>query len=457
MKRRLGSALRGLAVLITSLGMASNAMAGAFGLTEQSASGLGAAFAGAAAIAEDPTTIYFNPAGMSRLEGTQVTGGVHYIRPTNRYYDHDSTLNPAFAGPDVQMPPGPTSDSPSEDGWVPNLYFSHKFDDHWAIGLGVNAPFGLSTKYKNNWVGRYAAVESEIKTININPSISYRFSEHWSVGAGMSAQYMRAKLTQKVDSTLFCWDNAGPTTCTVGLGLGASGIGNPDLDSSAKITANNWAYGWNAGILWELSEATRFGVSYRSKVKQQLDGDARFQWTSALLPLTGASNSKFGAGADIKLPASASLSWVHRSGPLTLLADVTWVQWSNIEKLAIKIPKGNSPTPLDLKWDDTYRTSVGIHFRATERLILRAGYAYDETPTPNKQHRTPRLPDEDRRWLTIGCGYTLSEAITFDLGYAHLFIRDAKIEWEDPFGNTINGEYVNGATDIASAQVTYRF
>src|SRR5262245_2719385 len=167
--------------------------AGAFGLAEQSASGVGNAFAGGAAVAEDASTIYFNPAGMTRLPGRQVVGAIHAIKPNIEFNNTGSTLAPA------QGLLGGNGGDAGNLAWVPNAYLSWQLNDRWFVGIGLNAPFGLKTEWEQNWVGRFHAIESEFKTINVNPSVAFKLTDQVSLGAGVSWQRAEATLTQAVN------------------------------------------------------------------------------------------------------------------------------------------------------------------------------------------------------------------------------------------------------------------
>ncbi len=220
------SSLRLLGAVFLTL-CTGNSMASGFALIEQSASQMGNAFAGASAFANDASTIYFNPAGMTRLN-RQAVVGVHLIN-TSAEFDGSGTDPAGF----------PTSGGNGGDagglGVIPNFYFSTPLGNDLFAGIGVNVPFGLSTKYKDDWRGRYQAIDSEVKSVNFNPSIAYRVNNQFSIGAGVNLMYMDAKLTQKIDQGSLCFGLLGPAACT-GLGLTPQGS-----DASAKVEGDNWA------------------------------------------------------------------------------------------------------------------------------------------------------------------------------------------------------------------------
>jgi long-chain fatty acid transport protein len=244
----------------------SAAMASGIQITEKGTKGLGNAWAGGAAVAEDASTVYWNPAGLTRLDGNHVELSMHFIRPSFKFDDDGSTtvIGQPLTGGDGGDAGGPN--------FVPNFFYSHAFGDRWRAGIGIVSPFGLETDYNNKWKGRYYTTKSSLLTIDINPSVAYRISSQWSVGAGISAQYIDAELKNAVDY--------GTINAALGAGLP---LAPQQADGKARIEADDWSWGFNLGVLFELSENTRFGLAYRSQVEYDDDhGDATFTLRSKL-------------------------------------------------------------------------------------------------------------------------------------------------------------------------------
>ncbi|MHB1060962.1 MAG: OmpP1/FadL family transporter [Thiobacillus sp.] len=396
-----------LAASLALAACANHAHAAGFALIEQNASGLGNAYAGQAAVAADASTIFFNPAGMTYLPDRQVVVAGHLIRPEAEF---SGTVSPDIGG-------GNGGDAGSL-ALVPNAYFALRLMPDIHLGVGLNAPFGLKTEYDTTWKGRTHAVKSEVKTINLNPSIAWKASESLSLGAGVSLQYAEATLTS----------SAG------GAGL-------------ATVKGDDQGWGYNLGALWQAGEATRIGLAYRSEVKQTLNGDVGFSTATSL-------NGPVNAG--VTLPDSASLSLFHMLGSRwDLLADVTWTGWSDFKELRIVRTNGDVlGTPTQENWSDSYRYSVGANYHLNDKLTLRGGVAFDETPVSDA-YRTARIPDEDRTWIAFGAQYRLSQQSAIDVGYAHLFIRDAAIDKTEN-GVKLTGRY-EASVDILSAQFTLNF
>jgi long-chain fatty acid transport protein len=424
-----------------------------FALIEMSASGMGNAFAGGSASAQDASTAYFNPAGLTRLEGNQVLVAGHVIIPSVKFRNKGSAhLLEGVTG--VPLRGGNGGDG-GVTKFVPNLYYSNQLSDRLAIGLGINSPFGLTTDYKYNWVGRYHAIKSDLKSININPSVAYRVTDSLSVGAGVSAQYIDAELSNAIDfGTL---DAIG----ALGLPPGALGLIPQMSDGYVELDGDSWGVGFNLGVLYEISEQTRVGAAYRSRIEHTLDGDADFSNVPSALH-TAPVFKDGGVEADVTLPDSLSISIFHEINPQWMvMCDFTWTNWQVFDELVVEFDNPNQPDSVTTEnWQDSYRYSVGVTYKPTKEWSLRAGTSYDRTAVPNKKYRTPRIPGSDRIWVAGGLGYQLSQAFSFDIGYAHLFINDPEIykylKGEDAVRGALRGSY-DAHIDIISAQMVWRF
>jgi long-chain fatty acid transport protein len=433
---------RSLVIIIASaLGIlflsAGNLMAGAFMLEAQSARGLGNAWAGGAAAVEDASTIYSNPAGMTRLPGSQIDATGFFIKPYVKFDNKDSTTSPLVGGAPLT---GGNGGDAGNWAFFPNLYYSQQITDKLYAGLGLNVPFGLETKYDRDWVGRYYGVKSDIYTYNINPNVAYRLVPWLSLGAGFSAQYIDVKYTNAVDFG------------TIGA-LGGLGTTPQTLDGFAKLKADDWGWTWNGGILVEPSANLRFGASYTSDIDYTLKGDAKISAPAAAEPIAAAAGLvDTDAKADITLPGRAEFGAYWRLHPkFALMGDILWTHWSELNELKIKLDTGtNIVTTLD--WNDTWRYSLGASYYLNEKWTLRAGVAYDETPISSSKHREPRVPDNNRFWTTAGLGYRFTKSIAMDLAYAHIFVENGKIN-KDGLGNDITRGALQGDYDAHGDQI----
>ncbi len=401
------------------------AQAAGFALIEQNASGMGNAYAGAAAIAEDASTIFFNPAGMTYIQGTQAVGALHLISPNADFNDKGSIG--AQGIPAAVVPKGDEGPNAGDLAFVPNFYFMTEINPSVKVGVGVNAPFGLKTEYDDEWVGRFQADKSEVKAININPSIAFKVNDQLSIGFGVSVMYFEAELTRQVNRVV------APET-------------------SVKIKGDDIGYGFNLGAIYQVTADTRIGMAYRSKVDQNLEGESSS-------PLVAALNTD--VKASVSLPENFSISaFSHLNDQWDLMGDVTWTRWSRFKELRIDFANATPDAVTPENWENTMRYSIGVNYHYSDAIKLRAGLAYDEEAIKD-EFRTARIPGNDRKWLSLGASYVLSPASKFDIGYAHLFISDASIDDDQTSpaegrNGRVRGDF-EGSVDILSMQYTHNF
>src|SRR5690349_1323056 len=449
-------------ILVAALAAVSTpASAAFFQIAEQSASGIGNAFAGGAALAEDASVVWYNPAGMTRLKSAQLVAGGSYLVPSFK------ATNVSASVPALNQPIGGGGGEAGVAALVPSLYASLPVSTRFSLGAGVNAPFGLATDYPETWAGRYYALRSDIKTVNLNLAAAFKLHDALSLGLGVSRQRLDAELTQAVDFASIC-------TAAVFAGIanscGASGgfsqPNNPN-DGKAKITASGNAWGYNAGLLSQMGD-TRIGLAYRSKMKYKLSG--AFDITSPPnVPNTLLTNSNFrlvdsGARADVTLPSTVSLSAVQEIGSRwTVMADVTRTNWSALPELRIMFDSGQGDQVVTLNLKNVYRYSIGATYRADDSWVLRTGLAFDRSPVPDAADRTPRLPDSDRTWLSLGAGWKASASWNYDFAYTYVKLANSSVQktdggagTENAFRGNLSADY-KGSVQILSAQARWTF
>lgn len=420
------------ALALVPLALPITVSAAGFQLFEQNVSGLGNAYAGAAAAAEDASTIFFNPAGLTRLDGTSFVAGANYIVPSIKFNDQGSR-------PAAGRALGGNGGDAGDGAIVPNFYIAHRLNPSWSLGLGVGAPFGLKTEYDPTWAGRFIAVKSELTTYQINPSIAFKLNDAWSFGAGVSFLRARAELTNKVN-------------------LGPFGEG------TAKVTGadNGWAY--NLGVMWQPSAATRVGLAYRSSSSITLEGDVSTTPDSPVPAPVQAALPNGGARATTRLPDTASIALVQRLAPRwDLLADVTWTHWAVFHQLQVQRDTGATLSTVPENWRNTYRFAVGVNYQLADSWKLRTGVAYDQSAVRDAD-RTPRIPDSDRYWLSFGVQYQFAKSGAVDVGYTHIFAKSASINdvQRDAAGNpaagtsNLVGTY-KSSVNILGVQARYAF
>jgi long-chain fatty acid transport protein len=416
---------------------------------------------------------------MTRLPGRQVVGALNAINPSVTFSNSGSsapTLPPGL--PALGIPLG--SNGGDAGGWafVPNAYLSWEVMPNklWA-GVGINTPFGLTTEWDSDWMGRFHAIKSEVKSININPSVAWKVNEMFSVGAGINAMYFEAELSNSVAygaSAIGAAFQQGGAPAVGAVVAALAPQGGNSREGVAKVEGDDWGWGWNLGAMITLSPATRIGLHYRSEITQKLEGDVNFDNA----PVFGAGLGALGAGlnaafanggirGEIKLPDTATIGLSHNfNDRLQVLADYTWTGWSSIQDLSIYRSDGTGLTSTPLRFDDSWRVGLGVNYQLNGQWKLRGGIAYDNTPVKD-EFRTPRLPDTDRTWLGIGAQYAMSKQLVIDFGYVYIFAKDGSsnlpnIDPAPPSGfraspkGTLVGNY-EANVNILSAQVRYSF
>jgi long-chain fatty acid transport protein len=463
-RRRVAAALLATGIVLG----APAAFAAGFALQENSASGLGNAYAGGAASAEDASTVWFNPAGMSRLKQREVLSAIHLIIPSNKFRDEGSIA-----------PLGQTLGGTGGDAGglnvVPNLYVVIPYSQQLTFGLGVNVPFGLTTEYDDEWAGRFHGIRSEVKTVNVQPSISWRVTDQLSLGLGIDWQYVSADLTSRANYSAAIAQGAQQAAGAgqIPAALVPTIVGaTRGLESFVRVKGDDNAWGFNVGAIYDITPDTRIGAQNRSRIKYNVRGDVDFDHPSlptlpaALAPVVGSISNGVNRAlfdgdvhASIKLPEIVNVSFFHRlNDRWDVMADVQWTGWSSFKELTFTRSEGALLATTPENFDDVWRVSVGANYRVNERLMLRGGIAFDPSPV-NDTDRTPRLPDSDRTWLSFGGQYKFSPNLIVDAGFTYIFLKDASINTNN--GSTAQYGLLRGNYDsnvvIVSAQAVYRF
>ena len=401
---------------LLALGLAGgHASAAGFQLLEQNASGIGNAYAGSAAVAENASTIFFNPAGMTQLKDREISAGVSIVRPTFKFRNGGSNTGALSAA-------GTGNDAGSW-AFLPNGYLSWALNKDLYVGVGFGAPFGLVTEYDNPWVGGAHSLKFDIKTYNINPSIAYRINDRVSIGGGINIQRMEVEYVKLAGASVF-----------------GSGI-------KGTLSADDTNLGWNVGALFTLSPTTKVGLSYRSKVKHNLEGS---------LKTSGNFVSRTGASARVDLPDTFILSVSQALNERwEMLGDISWTGWSSIPGVNI-VPTVGTTQVLDTKFRDTWRYALGANYRYSDTIKLKFGLAYDQTPVPNSSHRLVSLPDNNRTWFTTGAQIKVNKDSNVDVGVAYLNVPESHINNTTATGGNVKGTY-DARVWILGAQYSMAF
>ncbi|AUZ81550.1 MULTISPECIES: outer membrane protein transport protein [Aeromonas] len=365
--------------------------AAAFQLNEHSASGLGRAYAGEAAIADNAAVLSRNPAAMITFDKMALSVSGTYIKP-----DVD-VAGDIYAGP-TKLAPSSESDI-APDAFVPATYFIQPLNDQWAWGIGLFSNYGLSTEYSKTFAAGAGAGDTELLTFNINPNIAYRINSSFSVGAGINAVYAAAELNRYA---------------------GALSAAIPGANSDTRLAhlkGDTWGFGWNVGTLYEINENNRLALTYRSQVDLSFDGD--FQGATS-------GNRVVDGNLKLDLPAQAEFAGYHRlNQQFAVHYSVNWTDWSAFQELKATSSGCNMPGQPGVclnkpeKFKDSTRYSLGGTWYVNPSWEARIGFAYDNTPI-EPEYRSLSIPDSDRVWYSAGATYHIDKDMSVDFGMAYL-------------------------------------
>jgi long-chain fatty acid transport protein len=404
---------------LTALLLSGSAFASGFQLQNQTGSGNGTAFAGAAAAAEDAGTIMWNPAGMTYLP----TGHSVSVAGTllSRKVDFTNQGSSASVTPLGTIAPLTVTGNGGNAGGlslVPAGYWAYAISPDLRVGIGVSPTFGNLTEYSDDFVGRNAGYYADMKQININPSLAYKLNQQVSIGFGINIAHNATHFRQGYPISAAPNVNAcSPLPTCAALN---------STNNYVDIKGDDWAVGYNLGAMFQLTPATRFGVSYRSALKFNLEGD----WDVNTPVAGGAVFGDQQIETTLKTPANLSMALSHKlNDKLELLGDLTWTDWSVVDTLTLKNrSSGATVNALSYKFKDTWRVGLGANYQYNDAWKLRFGLAYDQTPVQSAADRTMTLPDSDRTWLSFGARYQMSKVDSIDLGYTHLFMKQERTE-----------------------------
>lgn len=398
-----------LSAIAVAAAFASTAHAAGFMLTEQSAGALGRAYAGAGVDGTDLSGVYYNPATMVLHKGTAIQMGFVGIG-----------LNLDYVGEK-----GETANGRNKSQAIPHGYIVHQINDKAWFGLSMTVPFGMGTEYDDDWAGNQHGISATILTFDLNPNFAFKLSEKFSVGFGASIQYAQADLKIRNKFGSIPEDSASPL--------------KGDVTAESEIDADSIAWGWNVGFMWSPVENFRVGVSYRSQIRHDAEGDftldrakiGNVDVSGDTLIGTGdpslsalgnfVNTQSYDGYATVTAPAwaMASVAW-DVNDLVSLYGTFRWTDWSSFDQLEITTNSPSVGKSIPNKWRDTYLGSLGMDLRLTDWWTLRGGIAYESSPIANPQYRTAIIPDADRWWFAIGSSFKWSDNFQTDVSFAHL-------------------------------------
>lgn len=424
-----------LMATVTAIACASaqQAHAAGFYIQEQSVQGLGSSFSGSVSNLQDPSTIFFNPAGMTQLQGTQAQAAAHLLIPSA---DVKNTGTTAPAG--IAAGVGPGSGNPYDPTPVPNGFMSHQLSDRWWVGVGVTAPFGLGSDYGETWFGRFDSTKTELRVIDVQPTVSVQVVDWVSLGVGLNIQHSDADLRNH--------------TNLAGLGLG---------EGTSKLTGDDWGFGYSIGMQFKPFEGTTIGLNYKSEVHHNLDGKIEVNVLS-----TGAAVAALTSNGKAKLvtPDHATLGIAQQlNDRWTVQGQATWFGWNNFDNISAFRDSGALASRVEQNYQTTWAFALGAEYIASEAWTFRGGVQFDETPTTD-EYRTSRTPDGDRVWVSLGATYNFSPKWDLDMAATYIDVDEGTINVSRAPANPTTGAgagnlraKTEGEVGILALGITYKF
>ncbi|MFY2161188.1 outer membrane protein transport protein [Vibrio alginolyticus] len=428
------------AVALSLLGATGMANAAGFQLAEYSATGLGRAYAGEAAMADNASAQWRNPAMLTYLEGTQVSVGAIYVNPN---IDIEGDVN--FHGSTSSA----SSDDFAHDAIIPNFYLSHQYNEKFAIGLALGTNYGMETDLGKGFGASHFGNEASVTTMEANLNAAYKVNESISVGGGI--RYIIGEGS---------FGAAAPKNNVVGLNPETNQpISVPQGTALKYMEGDDTAWGWQVGTAWQINENNRIGFAYKSEVELKLEGHAEG------LGFGFGTSERDNGYMYLNLPATAELASFHQvTDQLALHASVNWTDWSSFEKLEARLNTAGTHMVKVENWEDNYRFAVGATYQLDPKLALRTGIAYDTSAVSDK-NRTITIPETDRTWLSIGATYDWTKDFSLDAGFTYIFAKDAPIVESrgyksDDTAEQVGGQFVGETTGnvwLIGVQANYRF
>lgn len=404
--------------------------AGASGIyvDSQNAVGMGNANTGGSALAEDASTVFYNPAGMTRLEQGQHFSGVLTFAKVDTTFDDEGSTPISEA-----IPLGARESDVNRDAWVPALYYVASLTESTQVGLGISPTFGNTGEWDSDFVGRYQGSDTTIEGLNVNPSLSLRLGPNLSLGLGVNYLHLDAELISKTPVV------TGDTYIE---------------DGTLTLEGTDGGWGYNVGLLLQATPDTRVGLTYRSTIKLDIKGSVNVETSSLNATLPGL--------LDIEMPDMASLGVVHAlNDQWEALLDLSWFGWSTISAIEVRSPSGEVLQTDALRFDNGVRAGLGLTWKMSPQWTWRTGMALDSTVANEPQYLSVRFPDSDRLWVSIGGSYALAPSSRIDFGYSHAFVDDARIDRvtlanEAPTAQVVRGTF-SSVADLFSVQWNQRF
>ncbi len=408
--------------------------AAGFQLAEYSATGLGRAYAGEAAMADNASTQWRNPAMLTYLEGTQISAGAIYVNPN---VDVEGTVNHAQLGKTHA-----SSNDFAHDAVIPNFYLSHQLNEQMALGFALGTNYGMETDLGTEFAASHFGNQASVISKEANLNIAYQILPQLSIGGGVRYVMGEGHFGATAPAKNLIRHPVTNNVMTLPKGTTLKYMEGED---------NSW--GWQVGSAWQINQDHRVGFAYKSEVVMDFEGHAE-----------GVSYGSYKPGMmSVTLPATAELASFHQlNDQWAIHASINWTDWSSFKELTAVFPEKSDLIKSE-NWEDNYRFALGTTYQYDAKLALRAGVAYDTSAVDDK-NRTATIPETDRTWVSVGGSYVATPQLTLDAGFTYIFAKDATIneprDASDQTAAAIGGAFtanVSGNVWLIGVQANYRF
>ncbi|MCF6777462.1 outer membrane protein transport protein [Thiotrichales bacterium 19X7-9] len=444
---RFNSIVKYAITFITGSIIYTNTLASGLQIWEQSATGLGDYHAGGAAEASDASTQWYNPAGLANLTAPEISiGGVL----VNTKVPYNGTVSVSSIQNTISDPTNYTPNVSANGGTltaIPNIQFAYPITDRFAVGFGIVVPFGMVTNYGTDTFLQYVTTKTQIQVIDFTPGFGFKITPLISVGAGLDIAYVTGEFDQNT-----------------GLGL----YNDKNImwyDASSENTGHDITYGFHLGLLLNITDDTRIGLTYHSQMSVNLHGKSSLSGSLAQVMYGNDTESNDNFKTSFRLPAWTELSFFHSfNQQWAIMASTIYTQWGSFDQLKLENVVGqttpNDTVTIKQGFSNTWNFALGIHYKPIQSLTLKFGTGYDFSPT-NDTDRNIYGPDNNRFVLAIGAAYEITDSLKIDIGYSHYFIKDAPINTTQTVNNdsiteTVNGD-VKSSADLFGLQLTWKF
>lgn len=448
-----------LALGITGAMAFSQAHAAAFLLKENSVKAQGRSMAGAASAKGDASVVANNPAVMSTFDKNTFQADVTAIDLSFQFEGGGSA---AAGSPLAQPLTGGAGGDAGGLNVVPAMSFIKPLSgqlEYVTLGAMISAPFGLKTEYDDTWAGRYHAIDSDVKIIDLTLAASLDLSERFSVGVGLVYEHSDVTLSNAIDfGSGICANPQTQPLCFMPNPV-TGPYGPQKNDGKVSVNGTDNSFGWIFGMNWRPTDNLSFGYSRRSEIKHDIRGTATFDVPGTAAFVTAGGAYVTGpAGAKLTLPSidSFSATW-EVNEKLALMAEANLAGWDSLKEIRIEFDNPAQPDSAeDYSWEDSWFYSIGAEYKLNERWTLRGGVARDDSPV-SLPHRTPRMPDQDRMWYSLGATWAVSDSFDITASYSRIQLVDTPVVGiASSSGSYLSGEYDGGADNYGiSAQ--FRF